>query len=270
MEGELSADERDNYVGLHSLDEAIALYSFDRRLRLSLLDAIERIEVAVRVQAAHVYGRRGPLAYLDRNHASSYGLDREPRSHLTNLETFFTRNQELVLRSSEVFAAHIRNTYDGYAPIWIAVECWDFGMLSAFYPIMPLDDQIEVASHFQVPNYAVMANWLQSIGHLRNACAHHQRLFRKTFVQTIGIRNTKKLPGLEHLGDLHEVRKGKLYPHLCATKYLMRAVAPDSYWPTSLLELLSEFPAILNSRLSDYGFPDDWQDLEFWTVADSV
>lgn len=255
----------DTFVGLHSFEEAVTLYSFDRKLRLLLMDAIERIEVAVRVQTAHVYGRRGGLAYLDRNQTSPQGHKRIQRSALTNHEQFIVRNQELLFRSSEVFAQHIREHYDGYAPIWIAIELWDFGMLSSFYPIMPIEDQIEVASYFGLSNYNILANWLQAIGHLRNACAHHQRLYRRTLTQLVGKKTTRLVPGLEHVHELPDIRARKVYLHLCAVVYLMKTASPDSSWPHPLLHLLHDFPVIRDSRLSDYGFPDQWPELPFWT-----
>ena len=55
----------DRFVGHHTFDEAVALYAFDRRLWLILMDAIERVEVAMRVRIVHVVGERGTLAYLD-------------------------------------------------------------------------------------------------------------------------------------------------------------------------------------------------------------
>jgi abortive infection bacteriophage resistance protein len=262
--GTLADGRGDEYVGLHSLEEAIALYSFDRRLRLLLMDAIERIEVAVRARVAYVYGLRGPLAYLDRTEISDHGEHRIKNSALTNYERFLMRNQELLFRSSEVFAEHVRSHYDGYAPIWIAIECWDFGVLSSFFPLMPLDDQIKVASDFQLHDYAIMSNWLQAIGYLRNVCAHHQRLYRRTMTQRIGMKKTKRVPGLEHIEDLPEIRSRKVYLHLCAIAHLMKTAVPDSRWPMALETLLLDFPVILGSRLSDYGFPDDWKNLPFW------
>ncbi|SDK36313.1 Abi-like protein [Actinopolyspora mzabensis] len=55
----------DDFVPGTRLDQVVGLYDFDRRLRLHLLDALERIEIAVRVQVGHVLGRRDPFAHLD-------------------------------------------------------------------------------------------------------------------------------------------------------------------------------------------------------------
>ena len=49
-----------------SLEDVIALYVFDRQLRLHVMDAIERIEVSLRAGwALHLAIKYGPHGYLD-------------------------------------------------------------------------------------------------------------------------------------------------------------------------------------------------------------
>jgi abortive infection bacteriophage resistance protein len=47
------------------ISHAEELIDFDRRLRLHVLDGVERIEVAVRMQVGYVLGRSSPFAHLD-------------------------------------------------------------------------------------------------------------------------------------------------------------------------------------------------------------
>lgn len=44
-------------------EDVVRLYVFDKKLRLLALDALERIEMAVRVDVAHLLGRRDPRAH---------------------------------------------------------------------------------------------------------------------------------------------------------------------------------------------------------------
>lgn len=46
-------------------EDAVALYVFDKRLRMLMMDVIERIEVALRVDIAHTLGRRNLWAHRD-------------------------------------------------------------------------------------------------------------------------------------------------------------------------------------------------------------
>lgn len=54
----------DNYQNIN-FEKIADLYVFDKRLRLLILDAIERIEIALRSQIAHLLGEYGPYSYLD-------------------------------------------------------------------------------------------------------------------------------------------------------------------------------------------------------------
>ncbi|WIM72120.1 Abi family protein [Corynebacterium suedekumii] len=51
----------DNFISGTTLSAISELYEFDRRLRLLVLDAIERVEVAMRFQVGHTLGSRGAL-----------------------------------------------------------------------------------------------------------------------------------------------------------------------------------------------------------------
>ncbi len=45
-------------------EDAVKLYVFDKRLRLLVMDALERVEISLRVDLAHRLGERDPFAYL--------------------------------------------------------------------------------------------------------------------------------------------------------------------------------------------------------------
>ena len=55
---------RDEFVPGSRFEDVVRLYVFDKKLRLLALDALERIEMAVRVDVAHLLGKRDPLAHL--------------------------------------------------------------------------------------------------------------------------------------------------------------------------------------------------------------
>ena len=47
-----------------AFSHAVDLYVFDKKLRLLVLDALERIEIAIRVDVAYTLGQKDPFAYL--------------------------------------------------------------------------------------------------------------------------------------------------------------------------------------------------------------
>lgn len=254
----------DEFEGGHSFEEAVDLYSFDRRLRLMLMDAIERIEVALRVRIAYIVGRHGPLGYLEAKNLGPGCEGRRLKDGPTNFERFVSRNQDLLDVSSEAFATHVRDKYDGIPPIWIATETWDFGTMSLFFQIMSPADQLKVARDLSVPKPTMLTSWLLCLNYVRNVCAHHSRLFRRTLVNKPGKRDLRRIGELRHITEIPSQRQDKLYIALGVMVYLMRTVAPGSQWPAALKAFLQDFPRIENSSLSDYGFPEEWVDETIW------
>ncbi|MFA1626344.1 Abi family protein [Rhizobium mongolense] len=63
----------DRFLNHASFQNAVDLYVFDKKLRLIALDALERIEVALRVDVSHTLGKADKFAYLrpDLFHGSS-------------------------------------------------------------------------------------------------------------------------------------------------------------------------------------------------------
>src|SRR5690606_21398478 len=104
-----------------AFDDILRLYVFDRELRLLLLDAIERIEVALRAQLANTLAEHyGPHGYLD----SSIFDDRYNHAWLLD-----KLKEEANASSPETFVTHYRSKYIGapkQPPVWMAVELLTF------------------------------------------------------------------------------------------------------------------------------------------------
>lgn len=64
---------------------AVELYLFDKQLRLLFLDALERIEVALRVDLAHALGKRNPWAHRDPAHLDAQRAN-QPMQGSTRLQ----------------------------------------------------------------------------------------------------------------------------------------------------------------------------------------
>lgn len=104
-------------------ESVVELYEFDRRLRLHLLNAIERIEVAVRGNWAYNLAHHGgPHAYLD--------------AALYNERRLFHENLARLVRevgsSPETYIDHYRQRYDTppMPPAWMVAEMMSLGQLS--------------------------------------------------------------------------------------------------------------------------------------------
>lgn len=107
-------------------ENVLSLYVFDRKFRLLVLEAIERVEVSFRTRFAYELSLKyGSHAYLDRNNFKSAEKHQECMSAL----------QEELSRSRETFIEHYRTKYTDpeFPPIWAVCEVMSFGQLSKWF-----------------------------------------------------------------------------------------------------------------------------------------
>src|SRR5699024_6088546 len=107
------------------LRHAEEIIDFDRRLRILVMDGVERIEVAVRMRIGYVLGRRSPFAYEDPacftddfTAESTDARDHAPSKHAQWLQRVNSRKAS----SDEMFVEHFRQKYDDRMPVWALTE----------------------------------------------------------------------------------------------------------------------------------------------------
>ena len=117
-----------------TFQNAVDLYVFDKQLRLLVVDALERIEVALRVDVSHTLGQLDRFAYLKPelfHDEFSVKLDKD--SGVTRHHEWLSKHAQLIGRSREEFVRHNRTKYGLPLAIWVACEVWDFGTLSTLF-----------------------------------------------------------------------------------------------------------------------------------------
>jgi len=98
--------------------QVIALYAFDKRLRLIMLDILERIEIAVRADIVLQLGQYNPWAYRDSSLFDEKFATEIPKGRkMTRLKTCLTKFDQYAKDSREDFFVHFRTTYSDPLPI---------------------------------------------------------------------------------------------------------------------------------------------------------
>ena len=230
--------------------DLINLYEFDRHLRLLVLDAIERIEVAFRscfndTMAA----RHGPHWFID---PSRFKDKRDDKSGalLFNHDEFLAKAYEEARRNKESLS--IRHYFATYGdpplpPCWMLGEALSMGTWSkAFGMLADRSDQKPVADFFRA-SPPELTSWIHALTNLRNTCAHHSRLWDRRFVTC-----PSKKGNLKDVIDAND----RLFAQLATALYCLWSVEPQSHWLENLKSLLRNHPAV---HLGSMGFPDDWQ-----------
>ncbi|WP_157285313.1 Abi family protein [Bradyrhizobium yuanmingense] len=255
----------DQFRDQTKFSEIVDLYVFDKKLRLLMLDVIERIEIALRVQITLQLGKHGSLAHRDRAALHpNFSIRPSPKSGEIEHEKWLRRHDEAFQRSREEFAKHFKTKYAGeQPPIWIAAELWDFGAMSFLFSGMKKADQLEVARTFGVGSWEVMTSWLHHINVARNICAHHSRFWNKPNTARPVWPSAADCPDLGHI-EFNTTAKTRVYGLACLSAHLLRSINPNSEWPKRFKEVIGQFPKSKVVSLKAAGFPDDWEKANLW------
>lgn len=262
--GKATTEVLDTFCPGASFAQAIDLYVFDKRLRLLFLDATERIEVALRVDIALLLGARDPWAHrspalLHGNFARRVNPNTGRISH----QDWLARLDQAASRSKEEFVQHFTSRYSGPLPIWIAVELWDFGMLSTFFAGMAASDRVTVATKYGVQRPELLVSWMRAINHVRNICAHHGRLWNRSPADQPKPPKTGEIALLDHLAS-DTYAQTRLYGVAAPMQYLLRFINPTTSWSDRLCGHLGGFPSAPGVAAGQTGFSAGWEKLPLW------
>ena len=235
-----------------TFENIIELYEFDRKLRLLMMDAIERIEISIRTSItyhlAHKYG--------------AFALEKSENFHNQfNHASWLLQVQKEIVRSREPFIEHFHEKYKGFPtlPVWMATEVTSFGSLSLLFKGLKNEDKHSIAHNIYKLHYKTLSNWLHFLTYIRNICAHHSRLWNKE----LAIK-----PKLDGLGKEWQQpitpRNDRSFFIFLVLKCLLNHSENTKQWATAsedlILPILSKYKWSLNSM----GMTDNWQNHPIW------
>ncbi len=240
----------DGYQPGTKLNEIWRRYNFDRRLRIILLDAIERIEVAVRTRLVfHFVHRHGAFGYLEPLNLPGFKMVTEYMEWRTGLV------EETHRAKKEQFVQHFNNKYGDChkeLPLWMLCELMSFGSMLRFANNMAPDLTKTVASEYGMPDQQ-FASWLKAIGVVRNTCAHHSRVWNRIFGVAPNSPHKNKFPDWHIEPKLPNVRVGYV---LAVCHFWLGKTTNTSQWRQRLFDLFDEYPEI---PLDKMGLPEGWR-----------
>jgi len=254
----------DDFKDGTTFQQVMDLYVFDKKLRLLLLDAIERIEVAMRVDIALLIGNRSPLVHRDPNELhGQFSKKIDPATGQTGHTKWLARLDESFDRSKDEFVKHFKRKYAGQKlPIWIAVELWDFGMMSVFLSGMKIADEDRLAAKYNLPRKGLLTS-IRNLNNVRNMCAHHSRLWNRSPADQISCPKQGEVPLLDHLAD-DKIAQSRIYATVAVIQYFLRTIHPTSTWGERLKMHIATFPTSKVNNIAQAGFPSRWEDLPLW------
>jgi abortive infection bacteriophage resistance protein len=260
--GAIRSIRTDDFMPDTAFSDAIDLYLFDRKLRALLIDALERIEVSLRVEVAYRLGKIDTFAHLhERNFHPKFRDRRDPRSGTTAFALWQQKYQGLVQRSKEDFVKHYREKHGPDMPIWVAIEVWDFGAVSQLLSMMKVPDQQAIATRYGLADWKVFASWVRALSYLRNLVAHHSRVWNRNMVSEPKMPAAGKRAWCTQFAGKRDLL-AKPFVYLAIVRYMVESICPHSHWHHRLAEHLLRFPEQISQRklsIAAMGAPDGWE-----------
>jgi len=245
-----NADGTHEFLPNTRFEDVVDLYVFDRKLRLLVIDALERIEVAVRATISRQMSERiGAHWYLDGTPFFP-GFDHDDFLDRLKKDIGHDHSRKAV---RQIFIQHY---YDKYAdpalpPSWMVFEVLSLGTVSKIFKNLTREHQKPIAKEYEL-DVSIFASWLHALSYLRNLAAHHQRLWNRRY--TIRPAVARKVAN-----DLSQ--QDRFYAQAVMIQVLLKKISPGTVWGARLLDLFIEYPSIEIKRM---GFPENWNSRDIW------
>ena len=216
------------------------IYQCDKRLKSIILYAIEIIDHNLKTKAAYYMATKtSPLSYMH----YAYFVNKEEHEKMLRHFTYNVHNNNRI-----PFVQHHITKYNGDFPIWVAMELFTLGMFWNFYSNLKTPYKKAIAQYYDT-GIVQLQSWIECISYIRNLSAHNMRLYNF---------NTQKTPKhcKRHFHDF--TQSNKIYDIV----YVMQVLVPDekewnNYILPNLKSIFDEYEPFV--KLSDYGFPDNWE-----------
>lgn len=253
---------RDEFAAGTSFADVVALYEADRKLRTMVHDGMERIEIAMRTRVGELLCADGPLSYR------SPEQFRPSFDHARWINTARRRIDRAKDNKNEAIK-HYRTNYEGI-PFWVLAEVLDFADVSRLYEGLTSSDQRAIAEDLgividlqaltrgqqqRVKDRSPLVPWMEQLTVIRNTCAHHGRLWNKSFAPA----PTSAIRTLDQFKELPNNQSERVFGALTMMSHLLAVVSPGTTWPTKVAELLTS--AFVSNPLvvpSGLGLPERW------------
>jgi abortive infection bacteriophage resistance protein len=246
---EADGTKSSNIQQVTSFDQIINLYERDRKLRLLVMDAIERVEIATRTRLTyHLSHTYGPFA-------QSQAANFHPQFRHTS---WLTRVRGDTSRSSDKFIDHYKQNYHGFpdVPVWMLTEIITLGSLSRLYEGLLNRDKSAIASYFNINRHR-LKDWLHVLTYVRNVCAHHGRLWNRSLaIRPQAINEPSWSPP-------NTLKSDRIFIVLLILRQLLVQIGNGEDWKRDVDALLEQYSAEPNF-LDWMGVPATWKLHPLW------
>ncbi len=164
-------DDSHNFREGTKFSDVIALYYLDADLRKILSRYINRIEINFRTKVVYYasnINKKSPTWFIDSQVVSQKYVDDFPSFY----DDDFKKNNQVIKKH------HKKYINDKYAPAWKTLEFFTFGAILKLYKSLREEKtKNRISKIYNILNINKFENFMNTIVHVRNVCAHGGVLF---------------------------------------------------------------------------------------------
>lgn len=245
--------------------EIVHLVEFDRNLRNFLFEALAIFETKLRSSVAYHAGRVSPYIHIDGVGLTAEFKEVQPSSSKSKFDEWTDGYKQTLEKhaKNDIVLKHFES-YQGLIPIWAAVELLDLGKVSSILRAIEEPIANQIAEDFEC-GASLFKSVVATLNDLRNHVAHHSRIWNFHYPINPKV-SAKKLPKeLQHLAEIADYQRHKLYARLSLLLWLNRANSLNIDFEERLKDILKAIPPSLSISHSAMGWSVEFGQSPLWT-----
>ena len=227
-----------------TFEDVLNIYVFDQKLRLLLLDVLERIEKSFKCHLVYEMSIKTNDSFWIANHDFFHDGGKYNERIVKMLDD--------LKFSKKNFIKHYYANYNNpkYPPAWMIIETLSFGQVAIIFNQLKFENQKIVANSYGI-NKKFLSNWFYALSVLRNLCAHHSRLWNNEFVVRLNQRH-----GF-YRNFFNNSNGNRLFNYLVVMHAINCKFNQTSKWDERLEKIITEYKI----NISHMGFADNWKEI---------
>lgn len=228
-------------------EDVVSLYEFDSELRTLLFSYVEPIEVLFRTAVCSELCLRHRDSHWHLNRAlfdeSVFEFDR-----------FLDDCKKEYSRSREIFVQAYRAKYSTpeLPAAWMMTEILSIGKWSKIFGGLKYNEDKKAIARCMNATPWHLQSWMHSLSYVRNLCAHHSRIWNRTFQIRVNLTKRQKQSILN---------PARLAAHCTVMADILAGLGKRQGFKQQLVDLFARYPVVPIEKM---GFKPDWHRGEIW------
>lgn len=207
------------FVKGSTFKELYALFLFDRSMRNIIFKYLLIIENQLKSITSYQLSKKYGYQEKDYLNPKNFTEDRSKIRRVKDLIEKMKRQVRINGTKHNATLHYIKNY--GYVPMWVLVKVLSFGIVCELYSVLKKEDQIEIASVFNVST-EYLEDFLPILANYRNLCAHEDIMFDHKTEKVIPNTEYHEKLNIFKMDDEYIYGKNDIFAVIIMLKYLLR------------------------------------------------